>query len=294
MNFSRPAYLNALKHISGIGWHEVPQEFLFASTCPGVPAIAVTPDNVQFDADWRYFQPKNFSTEMMSPERFVKNMLRANYDTPLFQPSYAYQFGHEFEFVSMKLPPKLFGNWLIESELSLCGEFKLAHEMNLSLDPFQTAFLDLSQHEADEAMKGLIGSIDINDFDVHHGVCLSLCCDAHFMSTRFSVFPGEPIRFEAAFESKEAKIGYWEDFKVAANLDMVLKGSAAQLSSRDLNRGYFDQFIHEFKESAELIAIAVFAVAVGVAIFTLFPAAIIGMGLIGGFAENALANNSRR
>ena len=236
----------------------------------------MTPDDIHLATDWRYFQPKHTSLTMMSPERFVKNILRAKCDTPLLEPAYAYQFGHDTDFATIPLAPKLVGDMLIESELSLRGQFKLIHELKLSLDPFRTGMLNLRRHEADAAMQGLMASIDIDDFDVNQGVSLSLCCNSKFSSTSFSVQPGEPLRFEAEFESKEETIGYWLDWKVAANLSMVLKGKGTVVKNDR------SEFIRDIKEGAEILGGFLAIAAVGLVIFIVAPEVFAAISILGG------------
>jgi len=256
----------------------------------------VTPDDIHLATDWRYFQPKHTSLTMMSPERFVKNILRAKCDTPLLEPAYAYQFGHDTDFATIPLAPKLVGDMLIESELSLRGQFKLIHELKLSLDPFRTGMLNLRRHEADAAMQGLMASIDIDDFDVNQGVSLSLCCNSKFSSTSFSVQPGEPLRFEAEFESKEATIGYWLDWKVAANLSMVLRGKVKTIKKQSDVSNELNGLAHDLKEATEYVAFAALAAAGAFAIFTLAPVVLLGAGIgigvmsVAGVAEGQINN----
>ena len=93
--------------------------------------------------------------------------------------------------------------------------------------------------------------------------------------------PGVPVVFEAEFEPEKGCIeGYWREWKVVANLEMVLKGNVQPISLGTQKKLTLKDKVEYIEGVSKDLAYGALALATAIIVIGLSPVILAGAGLL--------------
>jgi|GEM_PF-3316120 hypothetical protein len=273
-------YASLLNKATEIRWAQEDKDILFAKASPNLPQFAVTPIDLRhgIDLGLEYYTPQA-GTPYALAEDFVRHVIwRKTSRIKIPEPTFLFKLG-EADIVKHKLPPKVVGDWVIDAEIALSGEVKLTRSVIFDVVPNTACLLGAQQIDAEQTLRGWANSISISDYHESAGIALSLGSEHRFWSTSFSVTPGVPIRFEAAFEPKypHTELIHCLDWDLEASLSCKLSGEIHHISSEEAKA----KLVEDMKIGLEIFAGLLVGAIVLVIIIELAPEAIAALASLG-------------